>query len=223
MCGRFTLRATGKALAQHFGVGNAPVILPRYNIAPTQNILAVRLSERQEKEFASLRWGLIPPWAADPEIGMKAINVRADTVAAMPAYRHAFRRRRCLIPADGFFEWHDQGAVEQPMLIGRKDKRPFAIAGIWEQWLRGRRPIESCTILTIDADGPVVHVRDRMPLILSPDDYDRWLTADSADAERLLQSSTVTDLTMFPVGRAINNARNDVPNCVMPIAMLTLF
>jgi putative SOS response-associated peptidase YedK len=224
MCGRLTLRATGRSLAKGFGMAKGPIILPRYNIAPTQDILAVRLDDEGQKEFCLLRWGLIPEWAEDPSIGAKLINARAEAVRTKPAFRQAFRCRRCLIPADGFYEWQTQGHEKQPMLIARRDGRPFAFAGLWEQWHSGGRIKESCTIITTDADEFLSDAQDRMPIIISPDDYDRWLSADPDDAEEFLHHPASTDeLTMFPVSRIVNNPHNDVPQCVAPIAVLSLF
>jgi putative SOS response-associated peptidase YedK len=223
MCGRFTLRATGRSLAKSFGIAKGPIILPRYNIAPTQDILAVRLCD-QKKEFSLLRWGLIPEWAEDPSIGSKMINARSETVRTKAAFREAFRHRRCLIPADGFFEWEIQGHEKQPMLIARRDGLPFAFAGLWEGWHSGGRKIESSAIITTDADEFLSEVHDRMPVIVSSDNYDRWLNADAEDAEELLHQPTTTDdLTMFPVSRIVNNPQNDVPQCVARIALLSLF
>lgn len=183
-----------------------------------------RALEREEEEFGLLRWGLIPPWAEDAAIGNKMINARADTVRTNPAFRHAFKDNRCLIPADGYFEWQNDGTIKQPMLICRRDERPFAFAGLWERWRHEGREINSCTIVTTDANDFVTEVHDRMPAILWPDDYDRWLNADPNDAEQLLHHPVTTDdLTVFPVGRIVNNPRNDVPQCVAPIAMLSLF
>jgi putative SOS response-associated peptidase YedK len=224
MCGRFTLRATGKSLAHCFDMAKGPIILPRYNIAPTQDILVVRVDDEKKREFSLLRWGLIPEWAEDPSIGSKLINARADTLRSKPAFRQAFRRRRCLIPADGFFDWQHQGNTTQPMLIARTDGRPFAFAGLWELWHSGGRTIESCTIITTDADHFMAEVHDRMPVVIAPDDYDRWLTGNPDEAEELLHHpANSDDLTMFPVSTKVNNPHNDVPQCVAPIAVLSLF
>lgn len=223
MCGRFTLRTPAHVLAQFFGVIDVPDFSPRYNIAPTQNVLAVRLNDQHHREFVQLHWGLIPSWADDPSIGSRMINARAESVRTKPSFRQAFQNRRCLIVADGFYEWQKQGAAKQPMLMSRQDGQPFAFAGLWERWQKGPQVIKSCTVITTEANDFMKPVHDRMPVILSPVDYDRWLTADPSDAEQLLRPLLVDDLTMSPVSKIVNSPRNDLPECVVPIAPSSLF
>jgi putative SOS response-associated peptidase YedK len=223
MCGRFTLRTPAHVLAQVFGLDGVPVFSPRYNIAPTQDVLAVTLNDQQKRGFVLLRWGLIPSWADDPKIGSRMINARAESVRTKPSFRHAFKHNRCLILADGFFEWQKRGATKQPMFIGQRDGCPFAFAGLWERWQKGPQEINSCTIITTEANDFMRPVHDRMPVILSPADYDQWFTADPSDAEQLLRPNSTDELTMIPVGKIVNSPRNDVPECVLPVAPSTLF
>ncbi len=223
MCGRFTLRTPAQVLAQVFGVTDVPELSPRYNIAPTQNVLAVTLNEQRQRHFVLLRWGLIPSWSDDPNIGHRLINARSESVRTKPSFRHAFKHNRCLIVADGFFEWQKQGASKQPMLIGYRDGRPLAFAGLWERWQKGPQEIVSCTIMTTEANDFMKPVHDRMPVILAPGVFDQWLTADPGDAELLLGPSPSEELALVPVSQLVNSPRNDVPACVEPVAPSTLF
>jgi putative SOS response-associated peptidase YedK len=151
MCGRFTLRTSRQAVADFFGLADVPDLPARFNIAPTQPVPAVRVSPAHEgRELALLRWGLIPSWAADPSIGNRMINARADTAATKPAFRKAFRQRRCLVVADGFYEWKKLNGKKQPYYIRLQDGQPFAFAGLGEHWERGSESVESCTIPTTD-------------------------------------------------------------------------
>jgi putative SOS response-associated peptidase YedK len=222
MCGRFTLRTSGKAVADFFGLSEIPELPARFNIAPTQPVPAVRVSQDDGgRELALLRWGLIPGWAADPIIGNRMINARADTVATKPAYRQAFRQRRCLIVADGFYEWKKLNGKKQPYYIRLQDDRPFAFAGLWERWNRGDAPIDSCTILTTDANELVGSIHDRMPVILNPADYDLWLDPGVQDAKRLeplLGPYTGEAMMAWPVSTLVNNPKADEPRCIEPMA-----
>jgi putative SOS response-associated peptidase YedK len=166
-----------------------------------------------------LRWGLIPAWADDPKIGNRMINARSDTVAAKPAFRTAFQRRRCLVAADGYYEWKQLPDGKQPYLIGRRNGGPMAFAGLWERWTKGEQPIESCTIITTDAGDAVSAIHDRMPVILPPEEYDRWLDphADPQELTGLLLPYPLDDLTARAVSRTVNSPRNDTPECVEPL------
>lgn len=168
MCGRFTLRVPAAELVEIFRLLRRPDVQPRYNIAPTQPVAVVRRIDRG-RELSMLRWGLVPSWAKDPKIGARMINARAETVATKPAFRTALRRRRCLVPADGFYEWaKSAGGTKQPHYITRRDGRPFAFAGLWESWDGpDGSSIESCTIVTTEANDLVGRIHDRMPVILS--------------------------------------------------------
>lgn len=222
MCGRYTLRTPPAELAEFFGLFREPDVRPRFNIAPTQQVLAVRFDEAATpREPILLRWGLVPFWADDLKIGNRMINARSDTVAAKPAFRAAFKRRRCLVPADGFFEWKQQDGGKQPYHIRLRSGEPFAFAGLWEHWDKGKAPVESCTIITTDANDFMSSIHDRMPVILTPDAYDAWLDPHNQDAEALtglLRPYADDDLTAVPVSTIVNNPRNDVPGCVEPVA-----
>ena len=151
------------------------------------------------------------------------LNARAETVRTKPSFRSAFKKHRCLIVADGFYEWKKEGKEKQPMLIGKKDGSPFAFAGLWERWSKGPQEIKSCTIITTEANDLMQSIHDRMPVILSPEDYDRWFNADPEEAEQLLRPYAADDFKAVAVGKIVNNARNDVPECVVPIGSETLF
>lgn len=221
MCGRFTLRTPAKDIAKAFSLADVPDVVPRYNIAPTQPILAIRLDrERAKREAVQLHWGLIPFWADDPKTGYKMINARAETVAKRPAFREAFARRRCLVVADGFYEWQKTNGTKQPFLIHMKDDRPFAFAGLWERWKSDGEKIESCTIIVTDANELLEPIHDRMPVILSPEDYDFWLDPDFDDRKKLaamLRPYSGEDLEMYPVSTVVNSPQNEVAECVEPV------
>ena len=187
MCGRYTLRTPLNVLAQQFlfELGDLPAdfeLKPRYNIAPTQTVAAVRrLEAGGPRQLALLHWGLIPSWAKDAKLAASTINARGETLAEKPAFRTAFARRRCLVLADGYFEWKAEGKKKLPLLFQLKSGQPFAFAGLWERW-RGPAgtpedapPLESCTIVTTSANSLSANVHDRMPVILDPADYDLWL------------------------------------------------
>lgn len=217
MCGRFTLRTPAKEIARLFDV-TVPDMAPRYNIAPSQPVAAVRLRPASERrELAMLRWGLVPFWADDPNIGYKMINARAETVARKPAFRKAFAQRRCLIVADGFYEWQKKNGGKQPFLFHLKDDRPFAFAGLWEHWKGEGEEIESCSIIVTEANEVLEPIHNRMPVILDPADHDVWLDPSCQDKERLqrlLKPFPSSELEGYAVSRVVNNPKNDVDQCV---------
>jgi putative SOS response-associated peptidase YedK len=235
MCGRFTLRTPLSVLISHFDldVGADRQLLlfgPRYNIAPTQEILAIRTDPQNGRRLpAMLRWGLVPSWAKELASGPPMINARGETLAEKPAFRTAFRSRRCLIPADGFYEWRkppDGGrGKKQPFYIHRPDHAPFAFAGLWETWKAkpaADEPalvIESCTIVTTAANNTLNELHDRMPVILAPGDYAAWLDPtrqDTAGLQNLLAPCGEHELVAEPVGTHVNRATNDDPRCIEP-------
>ena len=223
MCGRFTLRTSTSALAEQFGALAVDIFAPRFNVAPSQPVLVVRLRPDAvipQKELVSLRWGLIPGWAQDPAIGNRTINARSETVADKPAFRAAFRRRRCLVPADGFFEWR-RGKTKQPFFIQMADERPFAMAGLWESWEGPDHSlIESCTILTTVPNALMEPIHDRMPVILPPECCDEWLDASLADPESLKHLLVPFDaeaMKVCPVSSYVNRPTNEGPECIVPI------
>ena len=222
MCGRYTLGAPDDDLADLFDLPEVSALEPRYNIAPTQPIPVVRLATAREvRELGMLHWGLIPSWSKDPAIGARMINARCETAAAKPAFRAAFVQRRCLIPADGFYEWQRTGGRKQPHYIRKADRSPFAFAGLWEHWEGPEGSvIESCTILTTAANALLVPLHDRMPVILEPSDYALWLDAAVNDASRvqpLLRPYEPDDLIAHPVSTHVNNPRNEDERCVQPL------
>jgi putative SOS response-associated peptidase YedK len=222
MCGRYALDATAEDLIEGFKLlRKLEWTKPRYNIAPTQQVLGLRFDEEATpREPVRLKWGLIPSWAKDAKIGNSLINARGDTVATKPSFRAAFKKRRCLIPATGFYEWlRIDPKNKQPFLIAPADGRLMAFAGLWEYWDKGDEPIESCTIITTDANEPMTAVHDRMPVILDPDDYDRWLdpASDPAALQELLRPAPDDFLTFTKVSTVVNNARNERPECVVPL------
>lgn len=228
MCGRFTLRTPPAVLIQQFGLTLVPDELshlgPRYNIAPTQSVLAVRPLPDSGREGVFLHWGLIPSWADSPSIGNRMINARGDTVHQKPAFRHSFRRQRCLVPADGYYEWQKQAeGKKQPYLFHLPGEEPFAFAGLWEHW-QSRDPggpvIESCALITTEPNALASTVHDRMPVILQPRDYDAWLDpqTDPARLRQLLLPFTDEVLTAEPVSTYVNKPTNDDPRCVEPLS-----
>jgi len=220
MCGRFTLRSPARDVAKAFGVALADDWQPRYNIAPTQAVFAVRrLAAESGRQAAMLHWGLIPAWADDPAIGNRLINARAETLATKPAFRRAFRQRRCLIPCDGFYEWQKQGRAKQPYFITAEQGGLFALAGLWEHWERNGLTIESCTVITTEANSLVAALHDRMPVILPPAAHDQWLDPmeqDPARLEPLLRPFPTESMRLQAVSPLVNNPRNDTPKCLEP-------
>ena len=221
MCGRFTLKTPPQVVAELFGLDEVPAWEPRYNIAPTQPVAAVRAArDGGQRELVFLHWGLIPSWADDWRIGNRMINARSETVAEKPAFRRAFRQRRCLVPADGFFEWQRQGTKKQPYYIHRRDGRPLAIAGLWEHWAgAGSGPVESCTLLTTAANATLRPLHDRMPVLLEPAQFDTWLDPEQHSVESLVALLAPADdavLEAYAVSTVVNSPRNDSPACIEP-------
>jgi putative SOS response-associated peptidase YedK len=222
MCGRFTLTAPAEVLKDLFPLFDMPDLQPRYNIAPTQPVVAVRhLPQAARPEFVRLRWGLVPHWADDLKIGYRLINARADSAAVKPAFRSAVRQRRCLILADGFYEWQKLPDGKQPYRIRLKDGKPFAFAGLWDRWHKEAEPVESCTILTTDANDLMRPLHDRMPVILDRTAFERWLDPtlqDPAEVQALLRPFPSEVLQAYPVSTHVNNAKNEDPACIAPLA-----
>lgn len=222
MCGRFTLTSSPEVVADLFDLAEPPQLTPRYNIAPTQESPVVRVLKTEgRRELHLLRWGLIPQWARDPSIGNRMINARSESVAAKPAYRDAFRRQRCLVPGDGFFEWKRLGKRKQPHYIRMRDGQPFAFAGLWARW-QGQEgeQIDSYTILTTEPNDLVRPIHDRMPVILARHNYEIWLDPKIQDVEQLkplLRPSPSDDLIADPVDTLVNNPAFDDPRCIKPL------
>jgi putative SOS response-associated peptidase YedK len=217
MCGRFTLRSKAADVAKAFGLLEVPDVPPRFNIAPTQGVPIVRVGDDGNRGLSFAHWGLIPSWAEDPAIGNRMINARADTVATKPSFRTAYKKRRCLLVADGFYEWQKTGAKKQPYYIRLKDDGPFAFAGLWERWKRDDKAIESCTIITTDANELMQPIHDRMPVILQPDAYELWLDPAVQEPERLqplLRPFAAGEMAAYPVSTVVNSPRNERAECV---------
>jgi putative SOS response-associated peptidase YedK len=221
MCGRYTLRTPVEKLAEEFGFDASAVeVPPNYNVAPTQEVAAV-LSEGGERRLELLRWGLIPSWADDPGIGSRMINARAETAPDKPSFRRAFRERRCLIPADGFYEWKRTNGAKQPYYIRMKEGRPFAFAGLWESWNDDGGPeIRSCAILTTAPNALAGEIHDRMPVILPAGSYDAWLDLEAEKEElvSLLAPYPEAEMEAYPVSRFVNSPSNNDPRCIEPAA-----
>ena len=219
MCGRYMITTSLEAIQRLFQVSDRPNLAARYNVAPTQRVPIVRLQpERAGRELVLVRWGLIPHWAKDAKIGNRLVNARAETVARTPAFRDAFRRRRCLVVADGFYEWRTTGGPRHPYLVRMASREPFAFAGLWAWW---RSPegedVESCTIVTTTADPLLATIHDRMPVLLAPSDYEAWLRADPEEAQALLARRDDATLEVVPVSDRVNNVRNDDADLIAPI------
>jgi putative SOS response-associated peptidase YedK len=226
MCGRFVQVSSPDLLVERFGVDEvaAPAHAPSYNVAPRAGVYAVRdrvEDDGRRRYLSELRWGLIPSWAKDPKVGDRMINARAESLADKPAYERAFRRHRCLVPADGFYEWQRRGSRKQPMFIHRRDGEPMAFAGLWAAWRDGDGDdadwLRSCAIVTTDANDVLAPLHDRMPVVLEERDWNRWLdpTADDVDAlARLLVPASNELLVAYAVSSAVNSADNDGPELV---------
>ena len=221
MCGRFSNKLSWREIVSFYRLTLAPdntAYAPRYNVAPSQSIPVLRTVDG-ERELVVMRWGLIPHWAKDPAIGNKLINARAETVAEKPSFRSAFRRRRCLIPASGFYEWQKTtGGTRQPWYIRLASGEPLSLAGLWEQWQPpGGDRIESCTIITTAANELLAPIHHRMPVILSAADHDAWLDPAAPSPGALLRSYEAEKMTAYPIGRLVNDPRNDDPACIEPL------
>jgi len=223
MCGRTALTASPEDLRAALCLDELPRIQPRFNVPPSQPVAILRTPEKSSpRKLELLRWGLVPSWAKDVRIGHKLGLARSETVTTTPAFREAIRRRRCLVVVDGFFEWQRAGKqASQPFFVRRADRGPFALAGIWERWVgRDGEVIESCAILTQPARPPVQAIHDRMPILLEPDAWDRWLDPDLtqvATLEPLLQPRQPA-LVASPVSSIVNDPRHDDPRCQEPAA-----
>ncbi|MFN8641101.1 MAG: SOS response-associated peptidase [Candidatus Binatia bacterium] len=220
MCGRFALTSSGPRLRERFALAAAPEDLaPRWNIAPSQEVLVI--PNRAERRLRPARWGLVPHWATDPAIGHRMINARAESLAQRPAFRVPLERQRCVVPADGFYEWRRRGRSKQPFHLRARDGAPLAFAGLWDVW---RAPdggrLASCTVVTVPANGVVAAIHERMPAILSPAGLDAWLTPAAAPPAALLPWLTPCPddwLEAYPVSPWVNTPDHDGPECLAPV------
>jgi putative SOS response-associated peptidase YedK len=223
MCGRMTMRTPAQDIARELGLAGVQEALeqPRYNLAPTQQVPAV--VNDGARQLTLLRWGLVPGWARDVTIGNKLINARAETVAEKPSFRTSLRRRRCIVVADGFYEWMQSARPKRPFLFQRRDGRPFVIAGLWEEWHPhdGGPVLRTCTLVTTQANALLAPYHERMPVILGREAWERWLspqTMDPAQLMPLLVPAPAGEFTAHEVSRVVNVPANDVPECVAPLA-----
>ncbi len=217
MCGRFAFFSPREAVIAAFGPLSGAGYSPRYNITPGQMIAVLRAAGEADKELAQLRWGLVPFWAKDPAIGNRMINARAETLAEKPSFRQAFSRRRCLVLADGFYEWQPSAGGKVPWYISRSDGLPMAFAGLWEEWRAvGAEPLGTCTIVTAAADAFMQPLHHRMPVIMDRSRGEAWLAAAAGPAElqALLGDGTPTELRAWQVSRAVNNPVNDTAGLI---------
>jgi putative SOS response-associated peptidase YedK len=222
VCGRFTLSASPEAVASAFSLEETPQLRPRFNVAPGQQVATVEVAPEGGRRLVPRRWGLVPRWARDARIGSRLINARCETVAEKPAYRDAFRKRRCLVPADGFYEWASAGSgPRQPYWIARPDRGCIGIAGLYERW-RGPDDVclDSCTLLTTEASGSLRAIHGRMPVILPPEAFGAWLDPEAQAPEALLSllhATPSTPLEAIAVSRRVNRPEHDDPDCIAPL------
>jgi putative SOS response-associated peptidase YedK len=219
MCGRYTVTATPEVLRALFGYAEQPNFPPRYNVAPTQPIAIVRLMNGK-RQFALVRWGLLPSWVKDPKAFSLLINARGETVNDKPAYKAAMKRRRCLIPADGFYEWKAGGVRKQPFYIRAKSGEPFAFAGLWESWTGPNgEELETAAIVTTAANQTLAPIHDRMPVVIAPEQFDLWLGGadeDTTAATALIRPAPGDLLEAIPVSADVNRVANDNPRLIEP-------
>ncbi|MEO8304944.1 MAG: SOS response-associated peptidase [Betaproteobacteria bacterium] len=230
MCGRYELHSNPAAIALIFGLADPPDVAARYNIAPTTDVPIVRVGGEGKRELVWMRWGLVPRWAKDPSIGARMINARGETIAEKPSFRTAYRRHRCLLPADGFYEWMaiprdaaDAGPARRaPQHIGMADGSLFGFAGLYERWRSEDDDVlDSCTIVTIDANSLLLPVHDRMPVIVPPEHYARWLDPANGEVADLIAPYQSSAMAYHPVSARVNNVRNDDASLIEAVAKAT--
>ena len=221
MCGRFTRKEKFDLLAEQLGLNVCPPCEPRYNIAPSQFVACVRTNPKsKERECVDLKWGLVPSWAKDPSIGNKLINARGETVAEKPAFRKAFQQQRCLVLADGFYEWKREGKTKQPYYIRFKDHRLFAFAGLWERWEQQDPALETCALITTGPNALMEPIHHRMPVILPEQSYASWLSPSLKNTiylSGLLEPYPAEEMEAYPISALVNNPRNESPWCIDPL------
>lgn len=220
MCGRFALKSPPAKLVERFGLDECADFTPRYNIPPGTDIPVIRQSPEGKRVLHLLRWGLVPHWAKDPSIGNKLSNARGESVAEKPSFRDAFRRRRCLIPADGFYEWKTEGKVKQPYFISLKSGEPLAMGGLWESW---RRPdgeiLRTACIITTGPNDVMEPIHDRMPVILRTEDWQAWLEAPAEAIQPLVCPYDADAMQAWPVDRRVSRTVDDDAGLINPVAL----
>jgi putative SOS response-associated peptidase YedK len=220
MCGRYRLTRADRRLNESFDAEGDFDIVPRYNIAPSQPVLTIRREPGRRRQFSTMRWGLVPSWAKDPSVGFKTINARAETVQTTPSFRDPFKSQRCLIPADGFYEWARNGKTKQPYCFEVGDGEVFAFAGLWDRWVDPNGNIlESCTIMTTTPNSLLSNFHDRMPVILHPENYAAWLTPGNTDAALEMLKPSDRMMRSYPVSTRLNQVQNDDPDCGTPLEL----
>lgn len=222
MCGRITLYHTEREVNQLFQIP-IPSLEPHYNIAPTQNVAAIRCNP--EREFAWLKWGLIPSWSKGPKTSYSTFNARAESVATKPTFRKAFLQRRCIVVASGFYEWEKVGKHKQPHYFQREDGGPLALAGLWERWEQDETAVESCTIICTEANDLLRPIHDRMPVVLDQEQFPLWLDPEFSDTKQLqslLQPYPADAIKGHRVGKLVNSPKNDTSECIKPISSESL-
>jgi putative SOS response-associated peptidase YedK len=217
MCGRFALKTPVRKLVTRFELDEVIDFAPRYNIAPGTDVPTIRQSPEGKRVMHLLRWGLVPHWAKDPGIGAKLSNARGETVAEKPSFRDAFRRRRCLVPADGFYEWKTEGRQKQPYYFSMKSGEPFALGGLWESWRAADGSIlRTCCLITTGPNEIMLPVHDRMPVIVSPDDYEAWLTGEADDALDLVRPYPTDEMQTWAVSKRVSRSSEEGADLVLP-------
>jgi putative SOS response-associated peptidase YedK len=215
VCGRYELHTHPTAIALAFGLAHPPTLAAHYNIAPTQDVPIVRINAAGERELTRMRWGFVPRWAKDPSIGARMINARCETIADKPAYRNAFQRHRCLLPADAFYEWKPVANGKQPMRVALRNQRPFGMAGLYERWLSPEGEVlDTCTIVTTRANELVQPMHERMPVMVTQENFARWLDAGDADVLDLFEPFPAEQMIAHPVSRRVNTVQNDDPSLI---------
>jgi putative SOS response-associated peptidase YedK len=225
MCGRYASSRDARDLASAFEVEEPPeeVIPPSWNVAPTDPVYAV-LQREDRRLLRVLRWGLVPSWAKDAKGAARLINARQETVTQKPAFRAAYQRRRCLLPADGYYEWQVDGTRKQPWFLTSREDGPLAMAGLYEVWSQGEERLWTCTVITTSASDELGHIHDRTPLLVPREEWGRWLDPTVEDpGGHLLVPAVGGALDAWPVGTAVGNVRNDGPELVQPVEPDVLF
>ncbi|MDR4934991.1 SOS response-associated peptidase [Rossellomorea marisflavi] len=222
MCGRFSLIESVHELQQQFEFDISAKLQPRFNIAPIQEVFSI-ISDGKKRRGGTLRWGLVPHWAKEAKIGYKMINARAEGIEEKQSFREPFRKKRCLIIADGFYEWKKVDDRKQPYRFVMKDRKPFAFAGLWETWKKGDAPLHTCTIITTTPNAVTEDVHDRMPVILKHRDYDRWLDPSNQrvdELKSLLVPYPAEEMELYAVSELVNSPKNDVADVLSPLNSL---
>lgn len=224
MCGRIVNRMQPGYLREKFDEAKAaeileePGLLPRFNLAPTEFLPGIRLDEQGDETWEVFRWGLIPRWAKPDRIPDKTFNARSETVAEKPTFRDAWKKRRCILPVSGYYEWTGEPGNKQPFYFHRADNTPLILAGLWETWKHGDNVVDSCTVITKASAGNLTDYHHRMPVFLDREDVGTWLQGTESAAQALIEHSETGGIAIFPVSREVNNSRNDYASLIEPIA-----